>query len=129
MLIIRINFIKRTNTKKWSHNCFINKYIFPEGELPHIENLTGKFIDKWHLEDFQNIGISYVKTLRAWYKNLGDWSGLERYNNKFRRLWKYYLLVCSASFRARKNCLWQIVYTKRNSNRDDDCHHIRNISI
>jgi len=122
MLIHTIGTYKR----KWSHNKFINKYIFPEGELPHIENLTQPFVDKWHLEDLQNIGLSYAKTLRAWHKNIGDWSGLERYNNKFRRLWKFYLLSCAASFQIRNSSLWQIVYTKRNSNRDDDCHHIRN---
>jgi cyclopropane-fatty-acyl-phospholipid synthase len=115
-----------TNTRKWSHNSFINKYIFPEGELPHIENLTHSFIDKWHLEDWQNMGLSYAKTLRAWHKNIGDWSGLENYNNRFRRMWNFYLLGCAANFQYRGICLWQIVYTKRNSNRNDDCHYIRN---
>jgi cyclopropane-fatty-acyl-phospholipid synthase len=111
---------------EWSHNSFINKYIFPEGELPHIENLTHLFIDKWHLEDWQNMGLSYAKTLRAWHNNIGDWSGLENYNDRFRRMWNFYLLGCAANFQNRGICLWQIVYTKRNSNRNDDCHHIRN---
>ena len=115
-----------TNNRIWSHNSFINKYIFPEGELPHIENLTHSFIDKWHLEDWQNMGLSYAKTLKAWHTNIGDWSGLDEYNERFRRMWNYYLLGCSAKFQYRDICLWQIVYTKRNSNRDDDCHHIRN---
>ena len=115
-----------TNVRKQSHNNFMNKYIFPEGELPHIENLTHKFVDKWHLEDWQNMGLSYAKTLRAWHKNIGDWSRLENYDDRFRRMWNFYLLGCAANFQYRKTSLWQIVYTKSNSNRNDDCHHIRN---
>ena len=115
-----------TNTRKWSHNSFINKYIFPEGELPHIENLTHSFVDKWHLEDWQNIGLSYAKTLRAWHRNIGEWSGLDNYDERFRRIWNFYLLGCASTFQSRNTLLWQIVYTKRNSNRNDDCHHIRN---
>ena len=114
-----------TNIRKWSHNSFINKYIFPEGELPHIENLTHSFIDKWHLEDWQNMGLSYAKTLRAWHANIGDWSELDDYDERFRRMWNFYLLGCAANFQSRRICLWQIVYTKRNSNRNDDCHYIR----
>ena len=115
-----------SNIRKLNRNSFINKYIFPEGELPHIENLTGKFIDKWHMEDLQNFGLSYAKTLRAWRKNIGDWSDLDTYNTHFRRMWDFYLLGCAAVFQNKQACLWQIVYTKRNSNRIDNCHHIRN---
>jgi len=115
-----------TNKRKWNHNSFINKYIFPEGELPHIENLTHSFVDKWHLEDWQNMGLSYAKTTKLWHTNIGDWSGLDNYDERFRRMWDFYLLGCVANFQSRNVCLWQIVYTKRNSNRNDDCHHIRN---
>lgn len=114
-----------TNHRKFNHNSFISKYIFPEAELPHIENLTNTFVDKWHLEDWQSFGLSYAKTLRQWHYNLGDWSGLDNYDKRFRRMWNFYLLGCAASFQIRDNCLWQIVYTKLNSNRNDDCHHIR----
>lgn len=36
-----------------------------------------------------------------------------KYDEKFRRMWKYYLLACAGSFRARKNQLWQIVLSKK----------------
>ena len=124
--IMLIHTIGTNESRKWSHNSFINKYIFPGAELPHIENLTQPFIDQWHLEDWQNMGLSYAKTLREWHKNIGDWSGLESYDERFRRMWDFYLLGCAANFQIRNTVLWQIVYTKRNSNRTDDCHHIRN---
>ena len=46
-----------TNSRVWHSNHFAQKYIFPGGELPHQSNLVGKFIEKWHLEDWQNFGL------------------------------------------------------------------------
>lgn len=105
---------------------FITQYIFPEGELPHISDLSGKFLDnKWHLEDLHNFGQSYNKTLLDWHKNLDNFKELPNYSPRFQRMWKYYLLGCSAAFKVRMISLWQIVYTKIDSNRPDDLHHIR----
>lgn len=115
-----------TNSRVWHSNHFTQKYIFPEGELPHQSNLVGKFIEKWHLEDWQNFGLSYEKTLLAWRQNIGNWEGLDKYDEKFRRMWDIYLYGCAAVFHFRHICLWQIVYTKINSNRKDDLHYIRN---
>lgn len=36
----------------------------------------------------------------------------EKYGERFYRMWKYYLLFCAGSFRARKNNLWHIVLSK-----------------
>jgi len=111
---------------KWdAGNCFLMTYIFPEAELPHFSNLTGEFADKWHMEDMQNFGLSYAKTLREWRKNIGNWENLDSYPIRFKRMWHFYLSEAAATFQHRKNSLWQIVYTKRNSGRADDCHHIR----
>ena len=65
-----------------------------------------------NLEDFQNFGLSYAKTLRAWKDNIGDWSGLDKYNTRFRRMWDFYLYGCSAVFRLKRINLNQLVYTK-----------------
>ena len=48
---------------------------------------------------------------------LGDieksWDELKaNYDERFHRMWRYYLLSCAGSFRARKNQLWQIVLSK-----------------
>ena len=122
MLIHTIGTDNRTVNK----NDFSQKYIFPEGELPHLSHLTNSFIDKWYLEDMQNFGISYSKTLNCWRKNIGNWEGLEQYDERFRRMWDYYLYGFSACFLSKTLHLWQIVYTKKISDRNDNCHHIRN---
>ena len=118
-----------TTQRKWNWNTFICTYIFPGLELPHIESLGKTYTDKWHIEDLQTFGLSYAKTLRRWNDNIGDWSGLDKYDETFRRMWKLYLLGCAALFQNRDTSLWQIVYTKKNSQRTQDCHYIRNIKL
>ena len=113
-----------TNMRQWNYNSFINKYIFPEGELPHLSHMFEKYFDKWHLENVQNIGLSYAKTLRNWNKNIGNWEGLNNYNNKFRRMWHFYLIGCAANFQYKEICLYQFVFTKIKNKRPDDCTYI-----
>lgn len=104
---------------------WINKYIFPEGEIPHISNYTREFSDKWYLQDYQNFGLSYAKTLRAWKENIGNWEGLDNYDERFRRMWDFYLLGCAARFQTRQIYLNQLVYFKNTTTRPDDAYYIR----
>jgi cyclopropane-fatty-acyl-phospholipid synthase len=69
--------------------------------------IEGLFI----LEDWHSFGADYDRTLMQWFRNFNDnWGVLkETYSRRFYRMWKYYLLSCAGSFRARKNQLWQIV--------------------
>lgn len=118
-----------TNYNPWKRSTFYNKYIFPEGELPNLIQLSKASIGKWNLEDMQNLGLSYAKTLRAWRANISDWEGLERYPVKFRRMWIFYLCSSIGGFvRKDPGCLlWQFVYTKKDNSRGDNCNYIRNL--
>jgi len=67
------------------------------------------------IEDLHSFGWSYDKTLLAWDNNfVKNWHKLEskKYNKRFYRMWRYYLLSCAGSFRGRNIQLWQIVMTK-----------------
>ena len=66
------------------------------------------------MEDWHNFGTDYDKTLMEWFKNFDTaWHKLrEKYGDRFYRMWKYYLLCCAGSFRARDMQLWQIVLSK-----------------
>jgi cyclopropane-fatty-acyl-phospholipid synthase len=46
-----------------------------------------------------------------WFKNFhNNWNDLkDKYGERFYRMWKFYLLACAGTFRARVNQLWQIV--------------------
>jgi len=67
------------------------------------------------MEDWHNFGTDYDKTLMAWYNNFKNtWPEIQdKYGEKFFRMWEFYLLACAATFRARKNQLWQIVLSKK----------------
>ncbi|WP_340103617.1 cyclopropane fatty acyl phospholipid synthase [Rhodohalobacter sp. 8-1] len=93
---------------------WIQKYIFPNSMLPSISQLANAFEGKLVVEDWQNIGVDYDRTLMAWFRNFNkNWSSLSHnYSERFYRMWKYYLLMSAGGFRARKNQLWQIAFTK-----------------
>ena len=94
---------------------WIDKYIFPNGELPVISQIAKATEGLFVIEDLHNFGADYDKTLMAWYHNFNNsWDSIKsNYSEKFYRMWKYYLLSCAGSFRARNIQLWQIVLSKK----------------
>ncbi len=98
-----------------SVEAWIDKYIFPGGMLPSIAQIGRAIENIFVMEDWHNFGTDYDKTLMAWFKNFDEhYPKLkEKYGHRFYRMWKYYLLSCAGSFRARKNQLWQIVLSKK----------------
>lgn len=94
---------------------WLNKYIFPGGMLPSIKQLAEASEGLFVMEDWHNFGSDYDQTLLAWMENFDkNWSNLKgKYDERFYRMWRYYLLTCSGVFRARENQLWQIVFSKK----------------
>ncbi len=98
-----------------SNDAFSHKYIFPNAMLPSITQLGKAFEGLFVMEDWQNFGADYDKTLMAWCQNFrNNWDSIKnKYNDRFYRMWTYFLLSCAGAFRARnKNQLWQIVLSK-----------------
>jgi cyclopropane-fatty-acyl-phospholipid synthase len=97
---------------------WIEKYIFPNSMLPSAKQITAAAEGLLVLEDWHNFGLYYDKTLMAWYENFKNhWDDLKsKYDERFYRMWTYYLLSCAGSFRARQNQLWQIVFSKNGIN-------------
>lgn len=93
---------------------WIGKYIFPDGKLPSIAQLTKASEGLFVTEDIHNFGAYYDNTLMAWKSNfIKAWPKLkDKYDERFYRMWIYYLSCCAGGFRARHMQLWQIVYTK-----------------
>jgi cyclopropane-fatty-acyl-phospholipid synthase len=98
-----------TSTDPW-----IDKYIFPNGKIPSATEITRAIEGNWVLEDWQNFGQDYDKTLMAWHRNIANALPelSQRYEQRFLRMWSYYLLSCAGYFRSRKGQLWQLVLTK-----------------
>lgn len=95
-------------------NPWIEKYIFPNSMLPSIKQISAAVEELFVMEDWHNFGADYDKTLMAWYNNFEThWPEIQSsYSERFKRMWEFYLLTCAGSFRARKNQLWQIVFSK-----------------
>ncbi|GGI89059.1 cyclopropane fatty acyl phospholipid synthase [Legionella impletisoli] len=93
---------------------WIRKYIFPNGMLPSMAQISQTSEPYFTLEDLHNFGPYYDKTLLAWRDNfVQNWDKLSKhYDERFYRMWLYYLLSCAGGFRARGMQLWQIVLSK-----------------
>lgn len=93
---------------------WISKYIFPNGMLPSSQQITTAAEGLFVMEDWHSFGHHYDKTLMAWHDNfVNGWDRLSStYDERFFRMWVYYLLCSAGCFRARDNQLWQIVYSK-----------------
>jgi len=94
---------------------WLGKYIFPGGMIPSIKQIGKSIEDLFVMEDWHNFGPYYDLTLMEWNKNFEkNWDKLStNYDERFHRMWRYYLLSSAAGFRARKLQLWQIVLSKK----------------
>jgi len=83
---------------------FFEKYIFPNAGLPSAAQIAAAAEGLFVMEDWHGFGQDYDRTLMAWHDNVERrWPEIAgRYSERFRRMWKYYLLTCAGSFRARR---------------------------
>ena len=93
---------------------WIDKYIFPNGCLPSVRHIADASESHFILEDWHNFGADYDTTLMAWYERfLQAWPQLsEKYGERFKRMFSYYLNACAGAFRARDIQLWQVVFSR-----------------
>jgi cyclopropane-fatty-acyl-phospholipid synthase len=98
-----------------SADPWIGRYIFPNSMLPSVAQIAGASEGLFVMEDWHNFGADYDTTLLHWHRNFEEsWPALaRRYDERFHRMWRFYLLSCAGSFRARRNQLWQIVFSPR----------------
>lgn len=94
---------------------WIDKYIFPNGKLPSAKEITNAVEKRFLIEDWHNFGQDYDRTLMAWWNKFNEaWPELSaNYDDRFYRMWKYYLMSCAGFFRSRQGQLWQLVLSKR----------------
>ncbi|MDR3385685.1 MAG: cyclopropane fatty acyl phospholipid synthase [Rudaea sp.] len=98
--------VSTNHTDPW-----IARYIFPNSMLPSAAQIADARENLFVIEDWHNFGADYDRTLMAWRANFDTgWSRLaEKYGERFRRMWRFYLSASAATFRARRDQLWQIV--------------------
>ncbi|MEO1083508.1 MAG: cyclopropane fatty acyl phospholipid synthase, partial [Acidobacteriota bacterium] len=95
---------------------WIDKYVFPNCQLPSAKQISAAVEGIFVIEDWHNFGDHYATTLEHWWRRFdAAWPQLKgpRYDERFYRMWRFYLLGCVGRFRARRNQLWHIVLSKR----------------
>jgi cyclopropane-fatty-acyl-phospholipid synthase len=97
-----------------SPDPWIDKYIFPNGVIPAISEISDAIGDLFVVEDLHNFGADYDRTLMAWRENFEKaWPRFaDKLGQRFYRMWRYYLLSCAGAFHARDIQLWQWVLFK-----------------
>jgi len=90
---------------------WLDRYIFPNGELPALAQITQAAEGRFVVEDVHNFGADYDRTLCAWADRFeAAWPQFaSQFDASFYRMWRYYLLSCAGAFRARQTQLWQLV--------------------
>ncbi len=93
---------------------WVSRYIFPNSMLPSMAQIMRAADNRFVIEDVHNIGPHYDPTLMAWHKRFEDnWDQIKEtgrgYDERFRRMWRYYLLSSAGAFRAGRLQVWQVV--------------------
>jgi cyclopropane-fatty-acyl-phospholipid synthase len=103
------NNVSQRHTDPW-----IARYIFPNSMLPSAAQIARAVEGLFVVEDWHGFGTDYDRTLQAWRDNVeAAWDRLPAYDERFRRMWRFYLSCSMASFRARRIQLWQLVLSPR----------------
>jgi cyclopropane-fatty-acyl-phospholipid synthase len=105
------------NASRRQPNPWIKRYIFPNSVLPTAAGLARAAEGIFVLEGIENIRPNYDQTLLAWDANVRrSWPRFaERYGERFRRMWRFYLLSCAGAFRARSLQVFSILFSKEDA--------------
>lgn len=99
------------------HEDWIQRYIFPGSLLPSLSAITTALTrsSELHVHDLEEIGIHYADTLEQWRVRFLDRVAEVHalgYDERFVRVWEFYLASCEAAFRTRSLRDVQLVLTR-----------------
>ncbi len=98
-----------------STDAFTRKYIFPGGYIPALSE-TVAASEKFRLiaSDVENLRLHYAFTLREWYKRCIENKDaiIALMDERFYRMWIFYLAGATAAFESGSMCNYQIQYTR-----------------
>jgi cyclopropane-fatty-acyl-phospholipid synthase len=97
-------------------NPWVEKYIFPGGYIPAVSEVMTS-IEKFglYVTDIEVLRLHYADTLKAWRERFNARRDEARalYDERFCRMWDFYLAGSEASFRIAGNFVFQIQIAKR----------------
>jgi cyclopropane-fatty-acyl-phospholipid synthase len=92
-------------------DAWIDKEIFPGGDLLTMESLKKATKGLFHILDTEEFGQDYVRTLREWHANLAKNRDaiVEKFGLSHYRKYEYYFLMCAGAFRSDRITVMQVV--------------------
>ena len=97
-------------------NPFIAKYIFPGGYIPSLSEIV-PHVEKagFIVTDIEVLRLHYAETLKAWRERfVARWDEAKAlYDERFCRMWEFYLAVSESAFRWQRLVVFQIQLTKK----------------
>ncbi|AOT10574.1 SAM-dependent methyltransferase [Pseudoalteromonas luteoviolacea] len=104
---------------------FIQQYIFPGGCLPSITEMSKQICSSTDLvvHSVKDIGLHYAKTLFDWRERFDKaWPSLDnqKFDQRFYRLWEFYLCYCEGGFKQRATSAVHLVARKPRYLSDDE---------
>ena len=97
-------------------DAFTERHVFPGGYIPGLSELVGANdgLD-WYLSDLETLRLHYAYTLRAWYDRTvaAREAIVALYDERFFRLWTFYLAGAWASFANGQMVNYQLQFCKR----------------
>ncbi len=95
---------------------WIRQYVFPGSLIPSLHAVSGAVArTSLMIVGLEEIGVGYADTLAAWRANVDSRAGAVRslgYDERFLRIWRFYLCYCEAAFRVRHLRDMQIVLSR-----------------
>ena len=96
-------------------SSWIRKYIFPGGYIPSLSEIT-KVTEKYNINitDVEILRMHYAHTLGHWYKRTMEHKKeiVQMFDDRFLRMWEFYLLISKYSFINMGNVVYQIQIAK-----------------
>ena len=98
-------------TSRW-----LRKYIFPGGYIPSMSDI-GNAVERagFWLADWESWRWHYAETLRHWRERFeGNLDTVrEMYDDRFIRMWRYYLVACETAFLEQQQVVFQVQLARR----------------
>ena len=97
---------------------FINRYIFPDGQLDTVSNIQrGMERAKFEISDVESLRPHYALTLRHWVSRLESHheEALKYVDESTYRIWRSYMAACALEFETGEIGIYQILANKRES--------------
>jgi len=113
--VMLLHTIGRLEGPSWT-DAFTDKYIFPGGYIPALsETVEASEKVRLAITDVEILRFHYAKTLREWYRRCMENREkiVAMYDERFFRMWTFYLSGSTASFETGGMCNFQIQYSRR----------------